>query len=124
MSVCPADASCEVAELSVEAACARCDDVPPASAVASVVSSVASVAFAVARVAFAVVALIRPITWPFVTSEPSETPSAVSVPLVAKVGDSVSAVEMLPDAETLDWTVPRATETVRATPLAEADDEP
>jgi hypothetical protein len=123
-SVSFAEVSCEVADCRLDVACARCVVVPPASAVVSVVWSFASVALALASVAFAVVALIRPITWPFFTLEPSETASEVSVPLVAKVGDSVSAVEMLPDAETLDETVPRATETVRATLLEAADDVP
>jgi hypothetical protein len=123
-SVSFADVSCEVADCRLDDACARCAVVPPASAVVSVLWSFASVAFALASVAFAVVALIRPITWPFFTFEPTETASEVSVPLVAKVGDSVSAVEMLPDAETLDATVPRATVTVRATPLEAADDVP
>ena len=69
-------------------------------------------------------ALMRPSTWPAVTFDPTETVSDVSVPLVPNVGDAVSPAEMLPDAETLDSTVPRATVTVRATPLAEAEDEP
>ena len=76
------------------------------------------------EVYLAVVALIRPITWPFFTFEPTLTGSEVSVPLVAKVGDSVSAVEMLPEADTLEETVPRVTATVRATPLEAADDVP
>ena len=66
---------------------------------------------------------MRPSTWPFLTCEPTFTVSELRVPLVAKLGDSVSAGEMLPDAETLDSTVPRVTVTVRATPLAAADDE-
>jgi hypothetical protein len=46
------------------------------------------------------------------------------VPLAPNVGDAVSPAEMLPEADTLDCTVPRVTVTVRATPLADADDDP
>jgi hypothetical protein len=121
---CWAELSWSLAELRPDAVCARWLVVPPARAVASVCSSFASVALADARVDFASVALMRPSTWPFFTFEPTETVSDVSVPLVANVGDSVSAVEMFPEADTLDCTVPRATVTVRATPLAAAEDEP
>ena len=123
-SVCWAELSCSLAELRLDAVCARWLVVPPASAVASVCSSFASVALAVASVDFASLALMRPSTWPFFTWEPTETVSDVSVPLVANVGDADSAVEMFPEADTLDSTVPRDTVTVRATPLAEAEDEP
>ena len=44
------------------------------------------------------------------------------MPLVPNVGEPVSPAEMLPEADTLDSTVPRVTVTVRATPL-EADDD-
>jgi hypothetical protein len=121
---CWAELSWSLAELRLDAVCARWLVVPPARAVASACSSFASVALADARVDFASVALMRPSTWPLVTFEPTETVRAVSVPVVANVGDSVSAVEMFPEADTLDCTVPRATVTVRATPLAAAEEEP
>ena len=116
--------SWSLAELRLAEFCARWPVVPPASAFESVVSSLAKLACAEASVAFASVALMRPSTWPFVTLEPTATVSDVSVPLVPNEGDAVWPAEMLPEADTLDCTVPRVTVTVRATPLAEADVDP
>jgi hypothetical protein len=50
--------------------------------------------------------------------------SAVSVPLVPNPGDDVCIAETLPEAETLDCTVPREAVTVRAMPLADDDGVP
>jgi hypothetical protein len=120
-SVCSAEVSCSLAELRLALFCAICEGVPPAFAVASEARSFCSVAFAVESVDWASVALIRPSTCPVFTCRPTVAFSEVSAPLVENVGDDVSAGEMLPDAETLDATVPDDTVTVRATPL-EADD--
>jgi hypothetical protein len=47
---------------------------------------------------------------------PTATPTAVNVPLVAKLSDVVAAELMFPDAVTLACTVPRCTVAVRVAP--------
>jgi hypothetical protein len=56
-----------------------------------------------------------------VTVCPAVTSTAVSVPPVCEVDESDVAALTLPEADTLDCTVPRSTVTVRA--VAEADDD-
>ena len=120
--VCSADVSCSLAELRLDSFCAIWAGVPPAFAVASAARSFCSVAFADASVSAASVGLILASTWFFATGLPTVACSAVSVPLVANVGEADSADEMLPEADTLDCTSPSDTVTVRATPL-DADDD-
>ena len=55
-----------------------------------------------------------PSVWPAVTFCPSVTSTAVKVPLVWKLTESEVAALTLPEAETLDCTVPRCTVTVLA----------
>ena len=74
--------------------------------------------------ALACVASSLAMTWPLLTCEPTLTVSAVSVPLVPNAGDDVCVAETLPEAETLDCTVPREAVTVRAMPLADDDGVP
>jgi hypothetical protein len=52
---------------------------------------------------------------------PTATWTAVKVPLVAKFADAVRATPTLPDALTLDCTVPRATVAVRCAPVLAAE---
>jgi hypothetical protein len=62
-------------------------------------------------------------TSPALTWSPTETLTEVRVPLESKLSFAVVTAEVLPDADTLSWTVPLVTVTVRATPGA-ADDVP
>ncbi len=64
-----------------------------------------------------------PSTCPAVTFCPAVTSTAASVPLTAKLTEAEVAALTLPDADTLDCTVPRVTVTVLAVELA-ADDDP
>jgi hypothetical protein len=98
--------------------------VPPALAAARADWADVRFARSDASVALAWVASILAITRPLRTRSPTATVSAVSVPLVANVGDAEVAAETLPEADTLDSTVPRVTVTVRATPLADDDEVP
>lgn len=52
-------------------------------------------------------------TCPAFTWAPTVVSTAVSVPLVAKPTDAVSATPTFPDALTLAWTIPRVTIAVR-----------
>ena len=63
-------------------------------------------------------------TSPAVTVSPTDTLTAVSVPLVAKFSSAVDTADVLPDADTEDCTVPRVTVTVRATPVLADDEDP
>jgi hypothetical protein len=55
---------------------------------------------------------------------PTDTLTAVSVPLEEKFSLAVDTEEVLPDAETEDCTVPRVTVTVRATTVLPEDEDP
>jgi hypothetical protein len=63
-------------------------------------------------------------TSPAVTVSPTDTLTAVSVPLVAKFSSAVDTADVFPDADTEDCTVPRVTVTVRATPVLADDEDP
>jgi hypothetical protein len=62
-------------------------------------------------------------TSPALTWSPTLTLSDVRVPLESKLSLADVTADVLPDADTLSWTVPLVTVTVRATPGA-ADDVP
>jgi len=60
-------------------------------------------------------------TCPTFTWSPTATSTAVNVPLVAKFADADLATPTLPDALTLDCTVPRTTVAVRWDPAADEE---
>ena len=119
LSVCCAERSWRRAEASDDWFCARCEAVPPASALARFRRAIARDARAEARFVAASVASIVAMTWPFTTRSPTATRTEVSVPLVVNPTDAVSAEEMFPEPATLDSTVPRVTVAVRCAPDAE-----
>ena len=63
-------------------------------------------------------------TSPALTWSPTVTLSDVRVPLESKLSLADVTADVLPDADTLSWTVPLVTVTIRATPPEDADDEP
>jgi hypothetical protein len=84
--------------------------------------AVARVAVAEARFARACVASTVASTCPARTLSPTATRTEVSVPLAVKLADALEADVTLPDADTLDWMVPRVTVAVRElAPAAELD---
>ena len=101
--------------------CFSCAEVPPCSAELRVYRAALSAAWAEVNDAWASVGSRVPRTCPAVTFWPAVTSTAVRVPLVPKLTESDAAALTLPDADTLDCTVPRWTVTVLA--VADADDD-
>jgi hypothetical protein len=116
-------ASCCASVVTVCLACwrlivfaSRCAAVSPLSALASALRAVARLALADASVLRALVGSIVAIAWPARTCSPGTTSTAVIVPLVAKFADADCATATLPEALTLESTVPRLTVAVRRDP--------
>ena len=76
-------------------------------------SACARLACEASSVASAEVGSSFAITWPARTLSPTATSTDASVPLVVKFAEAETATLTLPEALTLDWTVPRATVAVR-----------
>jgi hypothetical protein len=92
--------------------------VPPCSAVVRFSFAAASAASALTSAVSAAVGSIFAMTCPALSCSPTETSTAVSVPLVGKLADAVLAEPMLPVDVSVAWTVPLVTVAVRVAPVA------
>jgi len=95
--------------------------VRPLLAVESALSACARFACAESKVFCALVGSTVASIWPALTWSPAATSTAVSVPLVPKLTDAELATPTLPDALTLDCTMPRVTVAVRCEALVEGE---